>query len=187
MIAASMHSAPAAASAWLARVAPDHRRLLFAEHLAGAAVVNLVINAGLAWLTFPVTRMPLWGMTSIAGDTLCTGFLLPMLTCLIVGRITRHRVERGHLRALPASETAESFWTSTPTVRRGAVLGILGVAFAALPVVAALHLAGVAEMSRVPFVGFKAGFAVGLGAVLTPPIAWWALVRASRARHAASE
>lgn len=164
----------------LAWLEPERRRLLFVEHGFGAAVVNFALNAAIAWLVFPAAPVPLWGTMSIAGDTLATGFLLPFVTCLVVDRSMRAQVARGRVRALPPEQLPKSPWASWSSARRGLALGAMCVLLAAIPVVACLASAGVADLPRWSFVCFKAAFAAALGAVVTPPIAWWALVRASR-------
>ena len=157
----------------------DHRRLLLVEHGLGAALVNFALNAGIAWLSFSSSRVPLWGTMSIAADTVATGFLLPLSTCLIVDRIMRGQVARGRVCALPEARRFAPRWIAQSSLRRGTLVGVAGVAVTAVPMVACLALAGVTEMPLPSFVWFKAGFAAALGAVITPLIGWWALVRAS--------
>jgi hypothetical protein len=66
------------------------RRFVLLDNGVGAFVVNLMINGVIAWLLFcKATRVPMWGQSSIAGDTIATAFLLPAITCLIVTWISR--------------------------------------------------------------------------------------------------
>jgi hypothetical protein len=50
----------------------------------------------------------------------------------------------------------------------------------AMPVVIAFAFVGPAKLSISSFIWFKATFAAGLGAIVTPFIGWWALSDASR-------
>jgi hypothetical protein len=135
----------------------EHRRLLVVEQGVGATLVNFLLNAGIAWALFrSVDRVPLWGQSSIAGDTFATAFLLPLLTCLIVTRAVRRQVAGG----------------------RGMLLGIGGVALAAIPTVVWFAWAGPSELPRGSFLWFKASFAAVLAAGVTPLIAWLALASA---------
>jgi hypothetical protein len=158
-----------------------HRRLLILDNGVGAAVFNFVLNGLIAWLLFrTATEVPLWGASSVAGDTLGTGFLLPFLTCLIVSRVVERRVTQGYVARLDAADLPQASWPRRSTLARSLFLGAAGVVLAALPVVAMLSFSGFSGFAGVwPFVGFKATFAALLAAVVTPLIGWWALVRAS--------
>jgi len=157
-----------------------HRRLLLVDNGVGAAVFNFALNGAIAWLLFrSVTHVPLWGQSSIAGDTLVTAFLLPFLTCLIVSRLVARQVEAGHIPRLAPAELGPSSWSRRSPLQRGALLGAASVVLVALPVVAALSLSGSAGFALWPFIGFKAAFAALLAAIVTPLVAWWALLRAS--------
>jgi hypothetical protein len=157
-----------------------HRRLLLVDNGIGAAVFNFALNAAIAWLLFrEVAQVPLWGQSSVAGDTLITAFLLPFLTCLIVSRLVARQVEQGRIPRLSGGERAASAWSARSPLQRGVLLGAASVALAAVPVVAALSLSGSAGFALWPFIGFKAAFAACLAAIVTPLVAWWALLRAS--------
>ncbi len=154
----------------------EHRRFLILEQGVGSILVNFPLNAAIAWLSVrSMQTVPLWGMTSIAGDTLGTAFLLPVITSLVVSRVVGYHVRGGRVAALmPPPDLARS-WAERTSVRRGALLGLVAMVVVALPVIVVFALAGPAEMARTPFIWFKAGFAAALGAVVTPLIAWWAL------------
>jgi hypothetical protein len=163
-------------------LSPAHRRFLLVDQGVAPAVFNLLLNAGIAWLLFrSVAVVPLWGQSSIAGDTLGTAFILPFATALIVSRMVRGQVVQGRIPPLaepPADGFMARFAARAPW-RRGAVLGVAGVLGAALPVVAFFSLAGPSEMALHSFLWFKAGFAALLAAAVTPLIGWAALVSAS--------
>ena len=158
-----------------------HRRMLLVDNGVGSAVFNFFLNAAIAWLLFrTATHVPLWGQSSVAGDTLITAFLLPFLTCLVVSRLVSRQVTLGHVARVGAAELRSTFWPDRSPAGRGALLGAASVALVAVPVVAALSVSGFEGFALWPFIGFKAVFAACLAAVVTPLIAWWALVRASR-------
>lgn len=161
-----------------------HRRFLVVDQGVAPVLFNLVLNGGIAWALFHSFQVvPLWGESSIAGDTLGTAFMLPFMTALIVSRLVRGQVSSG--RVPPVSRRPSSGFMSRlvacPPWRRGAILGLAGVVSAALPVVGFLALAGPRQLDLHAFLWFKAGFAALLAGVVTPPIGWAALVAASPA------
>ena len=80
---------------------PAHRRWIVLNALIVTAVVNLVINAGLAWgSSAGEHRVPLWSVPlvekpSTVVDTVGTFFLLPLITCLLITTVARHDVAAG--------------------------------------------------------------------------------------------
>ena len=160
-----------------------HRRFLVLEQGVGSMFINFPVTAGITWLTTPpLPIVPLWGMTSLAGATFGTAFILPFLTSVIVSRVVRHHVRGGRLEALMPPPDLAIPWAERTSVRRGAVLGFACMVLAAAPTVLICALAGKTQMARVPFIWFEATFAAALGAVVTPLIAWRAL--ADPAHHA---
>jgi hypothetical protein len=163
-------------------LSPEHRRFLIVDQGVGATVINFLLNGGIAWALFhSVAYVPLWGQSSIAGDTFATAFLLPLLTCLIVTRIVHRQVASGHLLPLAVAPklSAMQLLISLSTLRRGMLLGIGGVVLAALPTVLWFVWAGPSEVSLGSFLWFKASFAAVLAAGVTPLIAWLALASPS--------
>ena len=159
----------------------SHRRLLIVDNGVVSALFNFVLNGAIAWALFrSVAHVPLWGEASVAGDTLATAFLLPLLTCLIVTRLVARQVTQGHVERLALARPPLAAWSRLSPLARGTLLGIASMALAAVPLVAALHASGFTGFDLWPFIGFKATFAL-LAAAVTPLIGWWALIRASRA------
>lgn len=158
---------------------PEHRRFLLLEQGLGAALFNLLLNGGIAWLMVRSLRtVPTWGGDlSIAGDTIATAFLLPFITCLVVTRLARAQVEKGRLPALGWHRSSHAVLRRLPSrvLPRAAVLG-LACAVALGPVVVwTLALLEVRELAAWPFVVFKAAFAGALAALVTPVVALGAL------------
>jgi hypothetical protein len=158
-----------------------HRRFLVVDEVIGSSIVNFVLNAGIAWWMFrAATSVPLWGSASIAADTLSTAFVLPLLTALIATPLVRIQVARGklplHDLAVPRRST---FWTRRSFPVRGALLGLAAIVVVGAPVVGAFALVGPPQLTTRHFIWFKASFAAGLGALVTPLLGWWALHDAS--------
>jgi hypothetical protein len=148
------------------------QRFLLVDELGGSVVVNLPVNAAIAWVLFRSPSVPLWGWSSIAADTLVTAFMLPLLTAVFATRVARARVAAGKL---PRITTHSFVWLPRWSIYRGTLLGVAALILVAAPVVAAFALVGPASLSRWSFVWFKAIFATGLGVLVTPLIGWWAL------------
>jgi hypothetical protein len=161
-------------------MSPQHRRYLLLDQGIGAGIVNLLLNAGIAWLLFRgMEVVPLWGQQSIAGDTIGTAFVLPFLSTLIASAVVRSQVRSGYVSAVALSATSALRRLPQGLAGRGAVLGLIAVILTGLPTAAALDAAGVGEMAFGQFVTFKAVFAAVLGALVTPIIARAALADAT--------
>ena len=159
------------------------RRYLLVEHGIGAAAFNLVLNGAIAWLMFRgVTGVPLWGQQSIAGDTLGTSLLLPVMSSLIVTRVVRAHVRAGRVAPLswPTVAAGDLRWLPGTPLRLGASLALVAIALPGVLTVGALAVLGVAEMPFGSFVLFKACFAAALAALVTPVIALSAIADPGR-------
>lgn len=147
------------------------------EQGVGAAGVNFVLNGIIAWTMFRGHDIvPLWGQPSIAGDTIGTAFLLPLLTCLIVTPLARGQIRSGRLSALgwtPASHPVFR-WLPAGTFPRAFVLGLICTVVVA-PIAVSVLGAQLTAMAFWRFVAFKACFAAVLAAIVTPIIALWAI------------
>jgi hypothetical protein len=169
-------------------MSPAHRRYLLLEQGVGAAVVNFMLNAGIAALTFRgAATVPLWGQQSIAGDTIGTTFLLPLITCLIVTPLAQRQLRAGTLSGLGWTRSSHPMLGLLPrrTFPRGLALGLICVVLAAPASILTLGAFEVAAMSFGQFVLCKAAFAAVLGAVVTPVIALWAIAEAQSTEQAA--
>ena len=156
-----------------------HRHYLLLEQGVGAAGFNFLLNAAIAWLMFRGAEVvPLWGQQSIAGDTIGTSVILPLLTCLIATRIVRGHVRSGKVAPLGWSRDTQPWlgWLPRGTLARGLVLGAVGLLVFAPPVVGVLAARGVTQLGFGRFVVFKASFAAAEALVVTPLVALWAIV-----------
>lgn len=160
----------------------EHRRFLVVDQLIGAAIVNFLLNAALAWLLF--RRSPsvaLYASPGIAIDTVVTALVLPLVTAVVAAFVVRLRVLRGELPPIPTPAANDSAWWRRSTLRRGALLGVAAVVLAALPAIGVFALLRLDRLPRASFIWFKASFAAAVGMLVTPPLGWWALLDASRA------
>jgi len=163
----------------MAPLSSRHLRFLLLDEFLGSILVNLLLNGAIA---FGVVRtlgsVPLWGVTSIAADTVGTAFILPVLTSFFTGLLVRAQVVRRLLPPLPPASLRSAF-SQRHWLQRGALLGLASIAAAAVPVIAVFALCGPATLGARAFIVFKATFAAALGAVVTPLLGWWALEEAS--------
>jgi hypothetical protein len=163
----------------MTRLSSAQRRYLVFEQGLGSIFVNLGLNAGIAWALFGgVGSVPLWGAQSIAGDTIGTCLLLPLLTTLIVSALTHRAIRTGRLDAL----SAVSLPLAGRPLARGVVLSLASVALVAPLAIGGFVLARTPELSFGDFVLFKATFAALLGLPITPLVAWAALADARAVR-----
>jgi hypothetical protein len=153
---------------------PQLKRYLFVEQPIGGFVVNLVLNALIAWGVFRgLTTVPMWGQQSIAGDTIATSFFLPFFTVLIATPLVLRDVRNG--KATP-EHVGDRFAVvrrlPRGRLKRALVLGVV-VAMVASPLaIRGFAAAGVGEGIAMPaFIWVKAVYAAVLGAVLAPWIA----------------
>src|SRR5262249_42490303 len=126
-----------------------HRRYLLLEQGVGAGIVNVLLNAAIAWLVFRgAARVPLWGQQSIGGDTIVTTFMRPFMTALIATRIVRGQVRDGHVPglALAASSVLQGLQSRSPS-GRGAVIGAVCIVLVGVPATLVLGALGVSEMT----------------------------------------
>lgn len=154
-------------------LSPAQRRFLLLDNGVGPLVVNFLINGIIAWLLFRnATRVPMWGQSSIAGDTIATSFLLPAITCLIVTPLARGRVRSGQL---PAAVDGAWRWIPRNMGWRALLIGMVCL-LALTPLTLLVFGAfGIGELTPWHFVYYKATFAAIEGAMVTPFLALWAI------------
>jgi hypothetical protein len=160
---------------------PPNRRWIVVNALLITALINLVVNAALAWLGARGAEVPLIAVplvhTSTIVDTVGTFFILPLITTLLcTWAVWYERRNRG-LPRLDWRRNTRS-WLPGPPRRllvRGVRLGALVTALLGPPAAAALVVTGFGDISTGEFVLYKAILGVALGAVVTPLIALWAM------------
>jgi hypothetical protein len=166
-------------------LSPAQRRFLLVDNGVGPLVVNFLINGVIAWLLFRNSaRVPLWGQSSIAGDTIATSFLLPAITCLIVTPLARGRVRSGQL---PAAVEAAWRWIPRNMGWRALLIGLVCLLALTPLTLLVFGALGVGELTPWHFVYFKASFAAIEGAMVTPFLALWAISEAPPAFAAVSQ
>src|SRR6516162_455662 len=155
---------------------PAQRRFVLLDNGVGAFVVNLLINGVIAWLLFrKVTHVPMWGQSSIAGDTIATACLLPAISCLIVTPLARGRVRTCRVAAVGGASWR---WIPRNMVWRALLVGLICLLVLTPLTLFVLGTLGVEELSPWHFVYFKATFAAVEGALVTPFLALWAISEA---------
>ena len=155
-----------------------HRSYLLLEQGIGSVVINLVLNAGIAWLLFRgLAVVPLWGDQSIAGDTIATTLILPFLTCLIVTRLAHGEVRKGRFDAPAWRRGSHAVLGRLPgkTLARAVVIAVASVIIFVPPALAAFSILGITELPFRTFLIFKSIYAGILGGLVAPVIALSAL------------
>ena len=164
---------------------PAQRRFVLLDNGVGAFVVNLLINGVIAWLLFrKVTHVPMWGQSSIAGDTIATACLLPAISCLIVTPLARGRVRTCRVAAVGSASWR---WIPRNMVWRALLVGLICLLVLTPLTLFVLVTLGVGELSPWHFVYFKATFAAVEGALVTPFLALWAISEAPAGFAAVSQ
>jgi hypothetical protein len=160
-------------------ISSAHRRWIAINALLVTALINAVLNTGIAWLSAGGrTRIPLWSTPIVGGpstltDTAGTLFILPLITTIILSAAVQRELRRGRLDPLRCRGGLETLRLCLPprSVPRGAVLGTICFALLAPPVLALLLATGFGNVSTGAFVGYRAIFGVVYGTLVTPLIA----------------
>jgi hypothetical protein len=168
------------------------RRWILLNAIAITAVLNLVINAAIAWLSAAgTTRVPLWATPIVGGpstitDTVGTLFVLPLITNLLVTTAVRRDLRHGRLTHLNHPESDRPILRALPRsgTRRGVGLGVCCVAGLGPAAVAILIATDPVGLSVTGFVLYKAILGVTLGTFVTPMIALRAMADDSVAQPA---
>lgn len=169
------------ASVW-GELPPANRQWLLTRALAATVVINVVVNAAIAWLSVAGQgSVSMWGAplveTSIFWNVVGTLFLLPLITCVLTTTAIRADIRSGSLPPLTELRSAHRWLASLPFPRwrRGAVVGALAVVMLAPPLILVLVAADFGDLDAGQFVLCQTVFAVLLGVVVTPPIALCAM------------
>lgn len=139
-----------------------------------------LINGAIAWwLNRGSLELAFRGEPGLVGDFLITAFLLPLITCLIVSPLVIRQVRKGQVAALEPTRSMAARLYSRSSWLRGTLAGLLGMLLS-LPFLLLWSWQGPMVITLNEFVATKVVFTGVLGALVTPLIAWWALVYASR-------
>lgn len=140
----------------------------------GAGIVNLVLNAPIAFFIVPSGgRLGIWSFPGVALDLWFTAYGVGFGTGLFVTPETRKKVERGKLipPELPAGvRNYFATWPRTLLLRANNLGTAAGLLFVPLPLLA-LRAFHVQPLDRMSMVLLKGTFAFVVGAVVTPIIA----------------
>jgi hypothetical protein len=176
-------------SVWGELPAPN-RRWLVVNALLVTMVINVLVNAAIAWLGVEgQDTVTMWGVplaeTSIFWNVVGTLFLLPLLTCVLTTTAIRRDVRRGAMAPLDRLRATHPRLAGLPLPRwrRGTLLGALVTVVLAPPLILVLLIAGLTDLSRDQFVVCQTAFAVLLGVLVTPPIALFAMADPPALRH----
>ncbi len=165
-------------------LSPAHRNLLLGQAI-GSVVLNVPLNGGAAWATFPpIAALPVFARGNcVAGDTIGTSFFLPLVTCLILTPIVR-RLVRGSAAAPIARADLAGYARFLPAnfVGRGALVGLLSALSFGVLTLVLLSVLGVESMTRGQVAVYKAVYTAILGIVVTPLFGYRALADAAPAK-----
>lgn len=165
----------------------QHRRFLVMDQGVHTFAINTVLNGAIAWLILRGhEEVPLWGDAAMGPDLLATGVLLPLLMCQIVSRIIAKGVASGKIPPLEAQNISTRGMHRRSLLVRSLVLAVVATACASAPLVSLLHLANAQPVAFGSFVLFKALWAGLLAAMISPPMAFWAIAAASAAKAPAA-
>jgi hypothetical protein len=177
------------ASVWR-KLPPPNRRWLLVNALLVTVAINTIVNAAIAWLGVRgQDTISMWGVplaeTSVFWNVVGTLFLLTGITCVLTTTAIRRDARRGSVVPLDWLR-GDHLWLMTLPLsrwRRGVMLGALVTVVLAPPLVLALVVSGFPDLSREEFVAAQTAFAVLLGALVTPPIALFAMADPDALRH----
>jgi hypothetical protein len=151
----------------------NHYKYLIVEQVIKAFIINYIVNAAIGYAVFRgIGTLPMWGMKSIAGDTIIMTFLLTLIVSFIVTLTTHKKVESGHLESLSWRRSSNAILAKLPqnTFWRSLVLAFVFTIIFAPVVIGALAVLNINEMTHMTFVIFK-GFLAGFLAILVAPLA----------------
>lgn len=158
-------------------MSPAIRNLLLGQAI-GSVVLNVPLNGGAAWATFPpVESLPLFARGNcVAGDTIGTSFFLPLVTCLILTPIVRSLLRKRTIAPVPRPDLpAWVRFLPSNFVGRGALVGLISAFTIALLTLALLHALGFESMTRSQVALYKAVYTAILGLLVTPLFGYRAL------------
>ena len=158
------------------------RKYLVRDQIIGGALVNGVINAFLAWLTFRHHAVvPMQGDPSILNDVIATAVLMPLFICMIATPLVRKAMHAGKFEPLstPSSTRTMVLWLPANSFLRGLLLALAALATCAPVLLGLLLMFGVHSMSVAGFTTLKLFYSGILGALVSPVIALYVMAAAT--------
>lgn len=161
-------------------LSPSNRRWIIKYAVVMTAVVNLVVNGLLAWLTtigrshLSLIGAPLFGAPNLVTDTLGTFAILPITTSVLCSAGVRGYRRRGLLDQTTLASFGPMRWLDrlpSGDLQAGFVLAVASLVLLAPGSCAMLIGLAAGGVSRSSFVIYKALLGVALGAVITPIVA----------------
>jgi hypothetical protein len=151
------------------------------DQIIGGALVNGVISAFLAWLTFlHHAVVPMRGDPSILNDVIGTAALIPLFICVIATPLVRKAMRAGKFEPLdtPSSARTMLLWLPANSFLRGLLLALASIATCAPVLLGLLLMFGVHGMSVSGFVTLKFFYAGSVAALASPIIALYVMASA---------
>jgi hypothetical protein len=155
-------------------VQKKHYQYLLIDLVIGTAITNFVINIAVGYGLFrTMSTIPLWGSQSIAGDTIGTAFLLPLIFTPIITMMTHKKIQKGTLPASNWRRSSHALLGKLPqkTWGRALIFGLLFLAISASITILLLKVLNITEMNLWPFIFFKASFSAVLAVLVAPIVA----------------
>jgi len=160
------------------KLLPAHSKYLLFEQGIGSVILNFIIHGMIAWVGFrSMDFVPLWGLQSIALDTVITAFIVPFLTVLIVTPITHWYVRKGRMPYLEWSRVSHPVLARLPVsiFYRSIVVTVICMVLSCVVLVLGFMVPGINQLSFKAFFIFKIIFAGALAGILAPIVALCAL------------
>lgn len=151
----------------------NHYKYLIIEQVILAFIINYIVNAAIGYAVFHgIGTLPMWGMKSIAGDTIIMTFLLSLIVSFVVTLTTHKKIRSGQLESLSWRRSSNAILAKLPqnTFWRSLVLAVVFTIIVAPVVIGALAVLNINEMPHLAFVIFK-GFLAGFLAIIVAPLA----------------
>lgn len=156
-----------------------HWRWVWLNAVLATAVINVIANAVIAWLSVlgmddvPMWSLPLVGGTSIAVDTVGTFFVLPFLTMIFTTLAIRREIRLGVFAPVAAADDRAPLMRKLPRPLLRRALAFAGITTVTLGLLALVFVAAFAPetISTSAFITYKIVLGVALGAVITPTVA----------------
>jgi hypothetical protein len=162
------------------------RKYLVRDQIIGGALVNGVINAFLAWLTFRHHAVvPMQGDPSILNDVIATAVLMPLFICVIATPLVRKAMQAGKFEPLATASSARTMvlWLPAHSFLRGLLMALAALATCAPVLLGLLLMFGVHSMSVAGFATLKLFYSGIVGALVSPLVALYVMAAAADVRE----